>query len=520
MASHLYPESLHALTLGLSAAACALTQLLLALYGLHPFAMVWLFARPRRGRPVPPDPPREWPAVTVQLPVHNELYVVDRLIDAACSLDYPRDRLEVQVLDDSTDETSTLAAAAAERWRFRGVEVRVLHRQHRCGFKAGALEEGLHRARGELIAVFDADFVPPRDFLRRLVPHFGDPRVGMVQARWGHLNRDFSWLTRAQGMFLDAHFLVEHSARSGAGLFFNFNGTAGMWRRRCIEDAGGWHHDTLTEDLDLSYRAQLRGWRFVFLPRVVAPAELPADMNAFKSQQRRWVKGSIQTARKMLPPLWHSGLPWALKLEASYHLTGNVAYLALLASALLMLPVMALMPTPGGRPVFALCAALFATGMTGACVYLLSGQRAQGRGLLSSLRLLPVVLALAVGLSLNNARAVLEALLPRVGYWERTPKYALEPRTRRRGPPGYRAGGRLSGVGELAAAGYFLLTAVYAWRHDFGAVLPFLTLLLAGFGYVGWGSMRPGWARVAREAGAGGCGAGATGARSSSTSCP
>ncbi len=471
-------------------------QVLLALYGLHRYIMVYLYSRARRRPAPPPAEPAEWPAVTVQLPLHNEIYVVERVVEAACRLDYPRERLEVQVLDDSTDETSALAEAAAARWRDRGVRVRVVHRSHRSGYKAGALEAGLRQASGELLAVFDADFVAPPDFLRRVVPHFGDPRVGMVQARWGHLNRDFSLLTVAQSVFLDGHFLVEHGARSGSGLFFNFNGTAGVWRRRCVEEAGGWHHDTLTEDLDLSYRAQLRGWRFVYLPEVVALAELPTDMNAFKSQQRRWAKGSVQTARKILPRLWRSPLPWRVKLEAGCHLTSNVVYLLLLLSALLMLPVMTFPPAADARMVLTGYLVLFAAGTVAVCLFLLSGQRALGRRAGESLRTLPMVLLLGVGLSLNNARAVLEALRPRVGRWDRTPKYALvDPRAPRRR---YRVGGRWSGLGELAAAAYFALTAAYAWRHGYLAALPFLALLGGGFAYVGWCSMRPAWRRAAR----------------------
>ena len=279
--------------------------------------------------------------MTVQLPLYNERCVVERLLDAVGALDYPADRLEIQVLDDSTDETSALAAAAVERLRARGLAVAHLRRAHRRGFKAGALAAGLEAARGELIAVFDADFVPPPGFLTATVPSFADPAVGMVQARWEHLNREASLLTRVQALLLDGHFAVEHRARHVAGCFFNFNGTAGIWRRQAIADAGGWAHDTLTEDLDLSYRAQLAGWRFVYLPDVAVPAELPADAASFKAQQRRWAKGSLQTARKVLPRLLAARLPWRVKLEACAHLTANLSYPLMVALSLLLFPAMA-----------------------------------------------------------------------------------------------------------------------------------------------------------------------------------
>ena len=275
----------------------------LSIYGVHRCYLLYLYTRYRpkvsvRGARVRDQ---NLPFVTVQLPVYNEMYVVERLIDAAARLDHPHDRLEIQVLDDSTDETQEIVKRAVARWAARGLSIQRIHRAVRTGCKAGALAVGLKRARGEVVAIFDADFVPPRDFLARALPAFVDPAVGMVQARWGHLNQDYSWLTRVQAMLLDAHFILEHGARSRGQCFFNFNGTAGLWRKRAIEEAGGWQDDTLTEDLDLSYRAQLAGWRFVFLPDLVAPAEVPVEMNAFKVQQHRWAKGSIQTCLKVLP---------------------------------------------------------------------------------------------------------------------------------------------------------------------------------------------------------------------------
>ena len=242
---------------------------ILAVYGWHRYYLVYLYMRHKDSQPVEPAPLDPLPVVTIQLPIYNEMYVADRLIDAVCRLDYPRELLEIQVLDDSTDETCEIAELAVRRHAAQGIDIKYLHRSDRTGYKAGALEAGLKVARGGYIAIFDADFLPSADFLHRLLPHFSDPKVGMVQARWGHINQDYSLLTKIQSILLDGHFVLEHGARNRAGHFFNFNGTAGMWRRETIGDAGGWQHDTLTEDLDLSYRAQLRGWKFIFLPDVV-----------------------------------------------------------------------------------------------------------------------------------------------------------------------------------------------------------------------------------------------------------
>src|SRR5713226_522878 len=300
---------------------------ILAVYGWHRYYLVYLYMRHKDSQPVEPAALNPLPPVTVQLPIYNEMYVADRLIHAVCQLDYPLELLEIQVLDDSTDETREIAELAVRRNAAHGVDIKYFHRDDRTGYKAGALEAGLKVARGTFVAIFDADFLPAHDFLHRLLPYFGNDRVGMVQARWGHINQDYSLLTKIQSILLDGHFVLEHGARNRAGVFFNFNGTAGIWRRTAIDDAGGWQHDTLTEDLDLSYRAQLRGWKFVFVSDVIAPAEVPVEMNAFKSQQHRWAKGSIQTCRKLLPKILQADLPFAVKAEAFFHLTANFNYL-------------------------------------------------------------------------------------------------------------------------------------------------------------------------------------------------
>src|SRR5581483_1683616 len=292
----------------LTLAAYFFVLIILAVYGWHRYYLVYLYMKNRGREPKAGAPLDPLPVVTIQLPLYNEMYVADRLIDAVCRIDYPREKLEIQVLDDSIDETRSIAGAAVRRWSEQGVDIKYYHRTDRTGFKAGALEAGLKVATGEYVGIFDADFIPTTDFLMRLMPHFASPKVGMVQARWGHINADYSLLTKIQAILLDGHFVLEHGGRHRGGRFFNFNGTAGVWRRTAIEDAGGWQHDTLTEDLDLSYRAQLRGWQFVFVPQLIAPAEVPVEMNGFKSQQHRWAKGSIQTCRKLLPTILRSNL--------------------------------------------------------------------------------------------------------------------------------------------------------------------------------------------------------------------
>jgi cellulose synthase/poly-beta-1,6-N-acetylglucosamine synthase-like glycosyltransferase len=463
-----------------------MVQGLLLAYSAHRFVTLWRWSR-RRPLSTPPRP-ATWPSVTVQIPLYNERRVAQRIIDAAASLDYPAHRLQVQILDDSTDETWERAAQAAARHRARGTDIEVLHRESRTGYKAGALSAGLQGAKGELIVVFDSDFAPGPDFLKQTVPHFADPTVGMVQARWSHLNRDQSLLTRAQAAMLDAHFLLEHEARMGSGLFFNFNGTAGVWRRACIESAGGWTHDTLTEDLDLSYRAQLLGWRFVSVPNVEAPAELPADVEALKSQQRRWARGSIQTARKLLPNVLSRPLPLRVKLEALYHLTSNVAYPLLLLSGLLLLPVLTATSRTAPELAIALDLGVIFVGIVPVVAFLAAGQRARGVGAWRTAQDVLSVLVVGAGLSLNNSWAVLQGIRRETGDWQRTPK------TGDGGPRAdlerYEPHKTLSGQVELLLASYFAWLAAMAWRETQLRSMPFLLLLVAGLGYVGFRSCR------------------------------
>jgi cellulose synthase/poly-beta-1,6-N-acetylglucosamine synthase-like glycosyltransferase len=457
----------------------------LACYGLHRWYLlaVWL----RHGRARPPRPIREFeelPHLTVQLPIFNERHVVERLIAAVSALDYPRERLDVQVLDDSTDDTSELVAREVARLRAAGLDIAHLRRADRRGYKAGALALGHARARGELIAIFDADFVPAPEFAQRLVHHFTDPRVGMVQARWGHLNPRYSALTRVQSIVLDGHFLIEHTARHRSGRFFNFNGTAGIWRRTCIDDAGGWGTDTLTEDLDLSYRAQLRGWRFVYVGEHVAPAELPIEMSSFKTQQHRWAQGSIQTARKLLPRVWRSALPLATKVEATAHMTAYVGYLPMLVLTAVVVPAAFLRSDLSTSRMLAIDLPLFGgTTLAWSASYALAQRLASGTWK-GCLRWVAFLLALGIGLSINNARAVVAGLGRNRSEFRRTPKYNLAPgetlASRR-----YRGSVGLDTWLELGIAAAFALAIVGAAAAGRWPVVPFFALFLVGYGYTG-----------------------------------
>jgi cellulose synthase/poly-beta-1,6-N-acetylglucosamine synthase-like glycosyltransferase len=313
----------------------------LSAYGIHRYSILYLYFKNRHRKPQAVSNFDVLPVVTVQLPIYNEVYVVERLLKSISELDYPKEKLEIQVLDDSTDETREMTDRVVSDLRKEGFDAVVLRREQRIGFKAGALDNGFNKAKGEFFFILDADFVPPRSILHDCIHHFSDPKVGMIQTRWGHINRSYSWLTRAQAILLDGHLVLEQTARSRTGRFFNFNGTAGLWRKRCIGEAGGWQHDTLTEDLDLSYRAQLRGWKFIFLADIVTPAELPVDIDGFKSQQHRWTKGSVQTCKKVLPRIWSSKLPLFIKVEATAHLTANFAYLLLACLCVLLHPTSA-----------------------------------------------------------------------------------------------------------------------------------------------------------------------------------
>jgi cellulose synthase/poly-beta-1,6-N-acetylglucosamine synthase-like glycosyltransferase len=458
---------------------------ILAVYGWHRYYLVYLYMKHKDRQPLPARALDSLPRVTVQLPIYNEMYVADRLIDAVCELDYPRELLEIQVLDDSTDETRASAEQAVRRNAARGVDITYTHRIDRRGFKAGALEAGLAIAKGEYIAIFDADFTPPRDFLRRTIPYFADPKVGLVQARWGHINEDYSLLTKIQSMLLDGHFVLEHGSRNRAGLFFNFNGTAGIWRRAAIADAGGWQHDTLTEDLDLSYRAQLRGWRFVFLQDLVAPAEVPVEMNGFKSQQHRWAKGSIQTCRKLLPRILRSRLPLRVKAEAFFHLSANFNYLLMCVLSLLMAPSMVIRYDMGWYEMLLIDVPLFFAATASVANFYMVCQRELHADWTTRLKYLPFLMSIGIGLTVNNTRAVIEALFNRQSEFTRTPKYRIERQADEWIGKKYRQSVVIQPMIELTLGFYFTATVFYALANGIFGTLPFLVLFQVGFLYTG-----------------------------------
>jgi cellulose synthase/poly-beta-1,6-N-acetylglucosamine synthase-like glycosyltransferase len=474
--------------------------LVLSFYGSHRYAIVHLY-RKYAGGPDPEPAGRfedaELPAVTVQLPLFNERYVVERLIRAVCKLDYPRERLQIQVLDDSTDDTTDIAAELVAQMRAEGIDIELHHRSDRTGYKAGALAAGLDTARGEFVAVFDADFVPDPQFLRDTIDYFTDDDVGMVQARWAHINREFSLLTRAQAILLDGHFVLEHTARNRSGRFFNFNGTAGIWRAEAIEDAGGWEHDTLTEDLDLSYRAQLKGWQFVFLRDVTAPSEIPVDMNAFRSQQHRWAKGSIQTALKLLPRILRSDLPGHIKYEAFHHLTANFAYLLMVVLACLMPLATIIRIHQGWHEALFLDLPIFLGATFSICYFYWVSQREIGRRPSEILRLIPAVLGLGIGVSVNNAKAVIEAMVGHQSPFVRTPKYAIQSNDKAWLSKLYIRKSTALPLIELALGAWFtygIAFVLLSENHSFFSV-PFLVLFQFGFFYVAASSLLQGLRR-------------------------
>ena len=457
---------------------------ILAVYGWHRYFLVYLYMKNKDRVPVPTGMDR-LPRVTVQLPIYNEMYVADRLIDAVCQLNYPRELLEIQVLDDSTDETRIVAERAVMRNAATGIEINYLHRADRTGYKAGALEAGMKVAKGEFIAIFDADFIPSPDFLEKTVPYFGDDRIALVQARWGHINQDYSLLTKIQSILLDAHFVLEHGARNRAGMFFNFNGTAGIWRRTAITDAGGWQHDTLTEDLDLSYRAQLRGWKVVFLPGLVAPAEVPVEMNSFKSQQHRWAKGSIQTCRKLLPSILRSKLPLGVKAEAFFHLTANFNYPLMCVLSILLGPSMAIRYRMGLYEMLLIDVPLFFAATASVANFYMVCQRELHTDWVRRLKYLPFLMSVGIGLMVNNTRAVFEALFNQQSEFARTPKYRIEGRTDEWIGKKYRQIFIVQPMIELGLGLYFTATIFYALANGIYGTIPFLVLFQIGFLYMG-----------------------------------
>ena len=461
----------------------------LVIFGLHRYRLVWL-ARHKDANVKAPSPSDadDLPNVTIQLPIYNERYVVERLIEHVCSLNYPCDKLHIQVLDDSTDDTSRIVSQAINKWQKRGFEIEHYSRTERIGFKAGALAAGLDDLDSDFVAIFDADFLPRPDFLHQTLPHFDHDDVGMVQARWQHINRTQSLLTRAQAVLLDGHFRVEHYARHKAGLFFNFNGTAGIWRRQCILSAGGWHHETITEDLDLSYRAQLAGWKFVYLDDVDTPAELPSDMNAFKTQQHRWAKGSIQVARKLLPKILKSSIPMRIKIEAAFHLCNNFAYVLLTAMAVLM-PLSIRIRAEHQWHHFWFADLPVLTGATLSVFYFyFVSQKMRPVSPLKKVRDIMMALVVGIGLSVNNTRAVIEACLGKRSAFVRTPKLAFTENEDAKGriasaESSYRGKIHYTSWVELSFALLYLHTLAFCISDKIWSAIPFIGLLSSGYLY-------------------------------------
>jgi cellulose synthase/poly-beta-1,6-N-acetylglucosamine synthase-like glycosyltransferase len=453
----------------------------LAAYGFNAILLAVLYLRHRREVPSVSLVDRQvLPPVTVQVPVYNERQVVDRAIDAVAALDYPRDRLQIQILDDSTDDTTQIARQRAAFHRDKGLDIQVLRRPDREGFKAGALSWGLDRAYGDYIVIFDADFRPHPDFLLRTVPNFLDrPNLGLVQTRWSHLNAEYSPLTRAQAMAFDGHFVVEQTARDRSGLLMNFNGTGGVWRRACIEESGGWTAETLSEDLDLSYRAQLAGWETLYLPTVDAPAELPPQIAAFKRQQARWTQGSIQTLRKLLGPIVRSPrLSIFQKGMAVLHLSGYLANSLMILLLVVTLPMTLLNVAPPAMGNVGLLA-----GLGPPLIYLISQQWLH-RNWIRRLRTLPLLILVGIGIAWNNALASWRGLTRWGGTFARTPKFRVEGKAGQWLDSAYRLDIDASVVGEGALAVYALVSTALAYQAGRYGLVPFLLLYAAAFGTV------------------------------------
>jgi cellulose synthase/poly-beta-1,6-N-acetylglucosamine synthase-like glycosyltransferase len=464
---------------------------ILSVYGLHRYEIIRTYYKHRKK--LSSEPTRRFeklPRVTIQLPLYNERFVVERLLEHATKIDYPRELLQIQVLDDSTDVTHPFTERLVAKYRAEGFPIEYHHRANREGFKAGALQKGLETATGELVAIFDADFVPPADFLQRTVHYFTDPDVGTVQTRWSYINRDFNVLTEVQAILLDGHFVLEHCARAGRGLFFNFNGTAGIMRRKMIDDAGGWQHDTLTEDSDLSYRAQLKGWKFVYLPALDCPSELPVEMHGFQVQQSRWAKGLTQVAKKLLPAILHAKIPKRHKVEAFMHLTPNISYPLMVVVSALVLPVMIVRFYMGWFQMVFLDLPLIVTSFLSISAFYVAAERElYPKTWKRTIFLLPALFAVGVGLTVINTRAVLEALFGIQTSFVRTPKYAIEGRKSGTAPAKYRRRSGWLPFIEIAIGTYFVLAIAYAIDVYNFLSIPFLALFVGGYYWAGFATL-------------------------------
>jgi cellulose synthase/poly-beta-1,6-N-acetylglucosamine synthase-like glycosyltransferase len=469
-------------------------MIVLALYGVHRYTLCYLYYKYKKNyNPNPPGQFDELPLVTVQLPIFNEQFVIDRLIEAVCAMEYPREKLEIQVLDDSTDETQEVALGIVARYAAMGHPIVYIHRTNRHGYKAGALDAGLKVANGQYVAIFDADFVPPADWLMKVIHHFSEPEIGMVQTRWSHLNRNYSMLTQIEAILLDGHFVLEHGARVRTGDFFNFNGTAGMWRIQAIADGGGWQHDTLTEDTDLSYRSQLAGWKFKYLPEVECPSELPIEMTAFKTQQARWAKGLIQTSIKVLPMMFRSNVPRRIKIEAVYHLTANLSYPLMVIMSAALIPAMICRFYQGWFQMLLIDVPLFtASTFSIAVFYLMSERELFPKTWKKTFYYLPFLMALGIGLTVTNTKAVMEALFGIKSAFVRTPKYRVAKKGEKSQAAKYRKRLVLAPWIELLLGAYFFVAILYTFSNRNYFTAPFLILFVIGYWYTGLMSLLQG----------------------------
>jgi cellulose synthase/poly-beta-1,6-N-acetylglucosamine synthase-like glycosyltransferase len=463
--------------------------LVLGIFSVEALYLVYKYLRGRQKKKSRPAV-SHFPTVTIQLPIYNEVYVARRLITAVCELEYPKDKLEIQVLDDSTDPTCQVCQEQVKFYQREGFDIHYLHRQVRQGYKAGALQEALRVAKGEFIAIFDADFVPLNNFLKKTIPFFNDPKVGMIQTRWEHLNEEYSFVTKAQSFGLAGHFAIEQNGRNAAGYFINFNGTAGVWRKSCIEDAGSWQADTLTEDLDLSYRAQLKGWKFLFLNDVVTPSELPAEINALKNQQYRWTKGAVETARKILPQLWKSNLPFGLKIHSTLHLTSNMSYPFLLILALLNLPFVIIKRHFPESTLYSLIFTFFAVSFIASFIFYAVSQKSLYNDWKKRLLMFPVFMSGSMGFSVNNTKAVVEGLLKLSTPFIRTPKYELIGRDGSIHNKSYRPTMDKTVIFEIAMAVYSCIGIVFSLYYWELGILPFMIMFFFGYSLIGYLSIK------------------------------
>lgn len=462
-------------------------MVILGIYGAHRFMVIKGYLKTRNRIPTEPQQRfAELPAVTVQLPLFNERNVVDQLLDAVLKIEYPRDRFEIQILDDSTDDTHPYTAALCARLKAQGHPVEYVHRTNRVGYKAGALQEGMATAKGEFFAIFDADFIPPADFLMKTMHFFTDPKIGVVQTRWTYLNREKNLLTEVQSLMLDGHFAIEHPARWGEGLMFNFNGTGGILRRAMIDGSGGWEHDTLTEDSDLSYRAQLTGWKFIYLPWVECPSELPEETYGFQVQQFRWAKGLTQVALKLLPRILRAPIPLRCKIEAWFHLTPNFSYPMMVVVSALMLPVMMVRFYVGWMDMLLVDAPLIICSFWSVVAfYVLSQHELYPKTWKKSVVFLPALLAMGVALTISNTKAVIEALLGVQSSFVRTPKYAPAKSGQSVSMVQYRRKSGWLPFAELAFGVFFLCMMAYCIEVMNFFALPFLSIFVAGYFWAG-----------------------------------